>query len=88
MVRIDWTEADGWGDGAVVPYGPLTLDPATAALHYGQEIFEGLKAYRQPDGSIATFRPDAERRAASSARPGGWPWPSCPRSCSSSRCRR
>jgi branched-chain amino acid aminotransferase len=59
MVRIDWSEADGWGPGAVVPYGPLSLDPATAALHYGQEIFEGLKAYRQPDGSIATFRPDA-----------------------------
>jgi branched-chain amino acid aminotransferase len=58
MVRIDF--ADGqWGEGRVVPYGPLALDPATAALHYGQEIFEGLKAYRQPDGSIAAFRPDA-----------------------------
>ncbi len=45
-----------------MPYGPLTLDPATTALHYGQEIFEGLKAYRQPDGSIATFRPDANAR--------------------------
>src|SRR5438445_1399534 len=57
MVRIDF--ADGaWGEGQVLPYGPLTLDPATSALHYGQEIFEGLKAYRQPDGSIATFRPD------------------------------
>jgi branched-chain amino acid aminotransferase len=61
MVRIDY--ADGaWGEGQVVPYGPLTLDPATAALHYGQEIFEGLKAYRQPDGSIASFRPDANAR--------------------------
>jgi branched-chain amino acid aminotransferase len=61
MVRIDY--ADGaWGDGAVVPYGPLTLDPATSALHYGQEIFEGLKAYRQPDGSIASFRPDQNAR--------------------------
>jgi branched-chain amino acid aminotransferase len=59
MVRIDWTGADGWGEGAVLPYGPLTLDPATVVLHYGQEIFEGLKAYRQPDGSIASFRPDA-----------------------------
>ncbi|HKC27337.1 MAG TPA: branched-chain amino acid aminotransferase [Jatrophihabitans sp.] len=58
MVRIDY--ADGqWGDGRVLPYGPLTLDPATSALHYGQEIFEGLKAYRQEDGSIAAFRPDA-----------------------------
>ena len=59
MVRIDWTAEDGWGDGAVLPYGPLSLDPATMVLHYGQEIFEGLKAYRQPDGSIATFRADA-----------------------------
>jgi branched-chain amino acid aminotransferase len=61
MVRIDY--ADGvWGAGAVVPYGPLTLDPATSALHYGQEIFEGLKGYRQPDGTVACFRPDANAR--------------------------
>jgi branched-chain amino acid aminotransferase len=59
MVRIDWTEDAGWLDGQVLPYGPLSLDPATSSLHYGQLIFEGLKAYRQPDGSIATFRPDA-----------------------------
>jgi branched-chain amino acid aminotransferase len=59
MVRIDWTTDGGWGAGQVLPYGPLSLDPATMALHYGQEIFEGLKAYRQPDGSIATFRPHA-----------------------------
>lgn len=59
MVRIDWTEDGGWADGEVLPYGPLALDPATSSLHYGQLIFEGLKAYRQPDGSIATFRPDA-----------------------------
>ncbi len=58
MVRIDYRDG-AWGEGAVVPYGPLQLDPATMALHYGQEIFEGLKAYRQPDGSVATFRPDA-----------------------------
>jgi branched-chain amino acid aminotransferase len=57
MVRIDWTADGGWGPGQVLPYGPLSLDPATMALHYGQEIFEGLKAYRQPDGSVATFRP-------------------------------
>ena len=69
MVRVDF--ADGaWGEGAVVPYGPLSLDPATSALHYGQEIFEGLKAYRQPDGAIATFRPDmnAARFARSAQR--------------------
>ncbi len=62
MVRIDWTAEGGWGAGEVIPYGPLSLDPATSSLHYGQEIFEGLKAYRQPDGSIKTFRPDANAR--------------------------
>jgi branched-chain amino acid aminotransferase len=59
MVRIDWTAQDGWGNGVVLPYGPISLDPATVVLHYGQEVFEGLKAYRQSDGSIASFRPDA-----------------------------
>ena len=49
----------GWAEGEVLPYGSLTLDPAAMSLHYGQLIFEGLKAYRQPDGSIASFRPDA-----------------------------
>jgi len=59
MVRIDWTDAGGWSEGEVLPYGPLTLDPATMALHYGQEIFEGLKAYRQGGGPIVAFRPSA-----------------------------
>jgi branched-chain amino acid aminotransferase len=70
MVTIRWTSGSGWHDPAVVPYGPLTFDPATMVLHYGQEIFEGLKAYRQPDGSIASFRPDANaaRFRASAAR--------------------
>ncbi|MGS2809993.1 branched-chain amino acid aminotransferase [Nocardia sp. MW-W600-9] len=58
MVSIDY--ADGaWGNARVEPYGPLSMDPATMVFHYGQAIFEGLKAYRQPDGSIATFRIDA-----------------------------
>jgi branched-chain amino acid aminotransferase len=61
MVRVDYRDGR-WGEGRVVPYGPLTLDPATTVFHYGQEIFEGLKAYRQADGSIATFRPDANAR--------------------------
>jgi branched-chain amino acid aminotransferase len=59
MVTIRWSADAGWHDAAVVPYGPLTFDPATMVLHYGQEIFEGLKAYRRPDGSIASFRPEA-----------------------------
>jgi branched-chain amino acid aminotransferase len=59
MVTIRYTEGRGWHDAELTPYAPLQLDPATMALHYGQEIFEGLKAYRQPDGSVAVFRPDA-----------------------------
>jgi branched-chain amino acid aminotransferase len=59
MVTVEWTDGRGWHDPAVVPYGPIALDPATMVLHYGQEIFEGLKAYQQPDGSVASFRPDA-----------------------------
>ncbi|MCT4354228.1 branched-chain amino acid aminotransferase [Streptomyces sp. Je 1-79] len=69
MVTIRWTEGRGWHDGQLVPYGPLSLDPATNVLHYAQEIFEGLKAYRRPDGTVATFRPDANaRRFQASAR--------------------
>ncbi|WP_432002755.1 branched-chain amino acid aminotransferase [Streptomyces sioyaensis] len=69
MVTIKWTEGRGWHDGQLVPYGPLSLDPATNVLHYAQEIFEGLKAYRRPDGTVATFRPDANaRRFQASAR--------------------
>jgi branched-chain amino acid aminotransferase len=59
MVTIAWRAGEGWQDPAVVPYGPLSLDPASMVLHYGQEIFEGLKAYQQPDGSVASFRPEA-----------------------------
>ena len=57
MVRAKWTEEAGWHDAELVPYGPLMLDPATNFIHYGQSIFEGLKAYRHADGSIVTFRP-------------------------------
>jgi branched-chain amino acid aminotransferase len=57
-VSIDWTLEQGWHDAALKPYGPLMLDPASSVLHYAQEIFEGLKAYRHPDGSIWTFRPE------------------------------
>ncbi|MEZ5116217.1 MAG: branched-chain amino acid aminotransferase [Candidatus Nanopelagicales bacterium] len=59
MVRARWSEDRGWHDAELVPYGPITLDPATNSLHYGQSIFEGLKAYRHADGSIKTFRPFA-----------------------------
>ncbi|MEV2244457.1 branched-chain amino acid aminotransferase [Streptomyces sp. NPDC049970] len=62
MVTISWTEGRGWHDAQLVPYGPLSMDPANMTLHYAQEIFEGLKAYRQPDGSVATFRPESNAR--------------------------
>ena len=70
MVAIQWSKAKGWHDAEVRAYGPLALDPAAAVLHYGQEIFEGIKAYRHADGSIWTFRPDAngERLQRSAAR--------------------
>jgi branched-chain amino acid aminotransferase len=70
MLTIEWTPDQGWHAGRIEPYGPLTLDPATAVLHYAQEIFEGMKAYRHEDGSIWTFRPEAnaERMVRSSGR--------------------
>ena len=58
MAVATWQEGQGWSDDAVVPYGPFQLDPGSAVLHYAQEIFEGLKAYRHADGSVWTFRPD------------------------------
>ncbi|TQJ02162.1 branched-chain amino acid aminotransferase [Amycolatopsis cihanbeyliensis] len=59
MVTARWTATQGWHDAALRPYEAFSLEPATSVLHYGQAIFEGLKAYRQPDGSIATFRAGA-----------------------------
>ena len=63
MVLVEWTPEQGWHDARVQPYGPLSLDPATAVLHYAQEIFEGMKAYPHADGSVWTFRPEVQRRA-------------------------
>jgi branched-chain amino acid aminotransferase len=70
MVTIEWTPDRGWYDARVTPYGPLTIDPATAVLHYAQETFEGMKAYRHADGSVHLFRPEenAKRMARSSRR--------------------
>ncbi|WP_406185043.1 branched-chain amino acid aminotransferase [Streptomyces sp. NBC_01006] len=70
MVTIKWTEGRGWHDAELVPYAPLSMDPANMTLHYAQTIFEGLKAYRQPDGTVASFRPqaNAERFQASARR--------------------
>ena len=56
MFLVDYDEGQGWHDPRIVPYGPLQIDPAAKVLHYAEEIFEGLKAYRTADGSIQLFR--------------------------------
>ncbi|MCW2544316.1 MAG: branched-chain amino acid aminotransferase [Frankiales bacterium] len=66
MISAQWSVADGWHDAALTAYGPVSLDPAAVVFHYGQTVFEGLKAYRQPDGAVALFRP--ERNAARMAK--------------------
>ena len=69
MAVIRYNETDGWHDAAITARVPITVDPSTAVLHYAQEIFEGLKAYRLDDGGTALFRPDANaRRFNNSAR--------------------
>jgi branched-chain amino acid aminotransferase len=59
MALIRYNQADGWHDAQITARKPLVLDPATAVLHYAQEIFEGMKAYKLADGAMALFRPDA-----------------------------
>ena len=58
MFLMDYTEGKGWHDARIVPYAPLSLDPAAMVFHYAQEMFEGMKAYIAVDGSIRLFRPD------------------------------
>lgn len=69
MVTVKWSTGQGWHDSRLEPYQPFELDPAATVFHYGQAIFEGLKAYGQRDGSVASFRPDANaQRFRDSAR--------------------
>ncbi len=69
MLIIDYTAGIGWHDARIVPFGNLPLHPAAVVLHYGMEIFEGLKAYRRPDGKVQLFRPmENVRRMNNSAR--------------------
>ncbi len=70
MFIMDWNEGQGWHDARIVPYGPLEMSPASTALHYGAEIFEGMKAYHQADGKIKLFRPyeNAKRMNSSAER--------------------
>jgi len=68
MFTMEWAPEQGWHGARIEPYGPLQLDPATSVLHYAQEIFEGMKAYRHADGSVWAFRPEANAvRMAKSA---------------------
>ena len=57
MFLMEYDGAEGWHDARIVPYAPIPLSPAAAVFHYGAEVFEGLKAYRTPDGSVQMFRP-------------------------------
>ncbi len=70
MFVMEYSEDKGWYDGKIIPYGPLSLDPASTVFHYGQEMFEGLKAYKTEQGKILLFRPDknAERMNTTNAR--------------------
>jgi branched-chain amino acid aminotransferase len=58
MFLMNYDEGQGWHDARIVPYGPIPLDPAAMCLHYGQEVFEGMKAYKAADGRILLFRPE------------------------------
>ena len=62
MFVMDWDKEQGWHDAAIVPYGGIQMDPATMVLHYAQETFEGLKAYRTAEGKIQLFRPEMNAR--------------------------
>lgn len=62
MFVMNYTQGKGWHDGRIVPYAPITLEPAAAVLHYAQEMFEGLKAYKTKEGKILLFRPDMNAR--------------------------
>ncbi len=58
MFMMDYTSDKGWHDARIIPFGPISMAPDAVALHYAQETFEGLKAYRTPDGSVQLFRPE------------------------------
>lgn len=58
MFLMDYTVGRGWHDPRIAPYGPISLDPSATVFHYGQEVFEGMKAYRDAQGRIRLFRPE------------------------------
>jgi len=67
MFLMDYKEDKGWHDARIVPYGPLALDPSTNVLHYGQGVFEGLKAYKTEDNRVLLFRPDENAKRLKSS---------------------
>src|SRR5438132_13218918 len=69
MVTVEWVAERGWLEPEVVPYGPLPIDPAAGVLHYGQAMFEGLKAFRGQDGVVRLFRADANARRMAAGAP-------------------
>ena len=76
MFVMDWTKEDGWKDARIVPEGPISLEPACVTLHYAQETFEGMKAYRTAEGKIQLFRPEMndqfQRETLHAGVPGGY----------------
>ena len=67
MFVMDYTHGQGWHDGRIVPYGPISLEPSAMVFHYAQEVFEGMKAYRAPDGGVQLFRPSENVRRINSS---------------------
>jgi len=67
MFIMDYSREKGWYDPRIVPYGPLPMDPSTMVFHYGQAIFEGLKAYTSTDGTVHLFRPDMNMKRINSS---------------------
>ena len=70
MLKVTWTDGDGWHAPEIVPYGPLVMMPTANCLHYATQCFEGMKVYRGYDGKLRLFRPDlnAARLKLSSSR--------------------
>ena len=62
MFVMDYDEGQGWHDGKIVPYGDISISPASSVLHYAQMMFEGMKAYKTEDGHILLFRPEMNAR--------------------------
>ena len=58
MFVMNYDKGEGWHDARIVPYGPLSLEPSAMCLHYGQSVFEGMKAYRTADDRVLLFRPE------------------------------